>query len=89
MPSKRIEVGMEAYELTPETIIDWATNHASHEDLERTAKAVYSVFKIEQREKYPDKYKAAKAYKAKHKSHVSNIIGKTPLTRKAKQWKKI
>ena len=80
---------METYELEPDKIINWATEYASYEDLEKTAKAVYSVFKIEQREKYPDKYKAAKVYKAKHKSHISNIIGKTPLTKKVNQWKKI
>lgn len=57
--------GMEAHELTPELIIEWASNHAPYEELEAVAKGVYNVYKAEQRESHPEDFKKAKAYKHK------------------------
>ena len=58
---------MEVSEITPDNIIEWANSYASYDELGRTAKAIYSIYKIEQREKYPKMYKAARQYKHKMK----------------------
>ena len=48
------------YDLTAENIVDWANNYASEEDLELTAKAIYSIYVQNRKRKYPEEDKANK-----------------------------
>ena len=57
---------METYELEPDKIINWATEYASYEDLEQTAKSLYSIFKARQKAEKPELYKEAKQYRKKY-----------------------
>lgn len=57
---------METYELEPDKIINWATEYASYEDLEQTAKSLYSIFKARQKAEEPESYKEAKQYRKKY-----------------------
>lgn len=54
---------MEAYELEPDKIINWAVEFAGYDELEQVAKSVYSIYKSRQRTEKPHAYKNAKAYK--------------------------
>lgn len=54
---------MESYELTKEQVIDWAINYASYEELEETAKAMYSHHKQRQKTERPYEYVNAKKIK--------------------------
>lgn len=56
---------MEAYELDKKTIVEWAADYASYEELETVAKAVYNVFKARQHDEHPEHFRKAKAYKNK------------------------
>ena len=57
---------METYELEPNKIINWAIEYASYEDLEQTAKSLYSLFKTRQKAEKPELYKEAKQYRKKY-----------------------
>ena len=57
---------METYELEPDKIINWATEYASYEDLEQTAKVLYSLYKTRQKAEKPQVYKEAKQYRKKY-----------------------
>ena len=57
---------METYELEPDKIINWAIEYASYEDLEQTAKALYSLYKTRQKAEKPELYKDAKQYRKKY-----------------------
>lgn len=46
---------MNAYELTKEQIIEWALNYAGHEELEQTAKALYSIYAEDKPKNAPKK----------------------------------
>lgn len=57
------------YDITTEDIIDWAQNYASDEELEQAAKAIYSIYVLNRKEKAPEKHKANKAISRQlHKS---------------------
>jgi hypothetical protein len=51
---------MESYELEPDKIINWAINYASYEELENTAKAVYSIYTMRRKKENPQAHKSAK-----------------------------
>lgn len=63
----KIGVYMEIYELEPDKIINWAIE-ANFEELEGTAKAIYSIYKARQKQEQPENYKKAKQYKKQYKS---------------------
>tara|TARA_B100001250_G_C19659642_1_gene726442 strand:- start:567 stop:794 length:228 start_codon:yes stop_codon:yes gene_type:complete len=68
---------MEAYELTPEAIVEWANNHASYEELESTAKGIYKIYKAEQKKSHPDDFNRAKEYR-RDKSYRKPIKKRNP-----------
>lgn len=48
------------YELDPDQIIKWASDYASYEDLEKTAKALYGIYVIWRKREYPKLHQQAK-----------------------------
>lgn len=50
-------------ELTKEEILEWALDYAGYEELEETAKALYTVYTSRRRTEHPEIEKKAKAYK--------------------------
>lgn len=57
---------METYELEPDKILNWAIDYASYEDLELTAKPLYSIYKARQKAEKPEKYKEAKQFRKQY-----------------------
>lgn len=53
---------METYDVTSDQVIDWAIQHASYEELERTAKALYGLYVEERKRKYPEQQKTNRRY---------------------------
>lgn len=51
---------MEDYDLEPDKIINWAVNYANYDELESTAKAIYSVYTMRRKKEQPALHKAAK-----------------------------
>jgi hypothetical protein len=51
---------MSSYEITQDDIVDWANNYASLEELEATAKAVYSIYVQNRKATQPEKHLANK-----------------------------
>lgn len=51
---------MESYDLDETTIIDWAVNFATFEELERTAKALYGVYVETRKKTAPEAQKRAR-----------------------------
>jgi|VirMetMinimDraft_7_1064189.scaffolds.fasta_scaffold00826_28 hypothetical protein len=54
---------MEDYELEPDKIISWATQYASYEELEYTAKQLYGVYTVWRKKEFPELEKKAKKHK--------------------------
>lgn len=54
---------MESYELDPETILEWATEYATYEDLETVAKALYGVYAYTRKQLSPEDHARAKKIK--------------------------
>lgn len=48
------------YDLDPDKILIWATDYASYEELEQTAKALYGVYVIWRKRSYPEQHAKAK-----------------------------
>jgi hypothetical protein len=65
--SERTKEAMNAQDITPELIIEWAGEYASYSELETSARAIYGLYKTRQKETMPEAYKNAKAYKKKLK----------------------
>lgn len=53
------------YNLTAKDVLDWFKDYASFEELEDTAKAVYSIYVQERKQKFPEKHKANRLAKKK------------------------
>jgi hypothetical protein len=58
---------MEAYELEPDKIINWAINYAGYDELEMTAKAVYSVYIARRKKENPKAHEIAKDARKKYR----------------------
>lgn len=54
---------MEPYEVKVEDAIKWANDYASFKELESVAKAIYSIYKIRQKEDKPDEYEKNRGFK--------------------------
>ena len=57
---------MSSYEITQEEIIDWASNYASEEELETTAKAIYSIYVQNRKANHPEQHKANRVARKRH-----------------------
>ena len=58
---------MEIYEITQDVVIEWADSYASDEELENTAKALYSIYVQHRKATQPEKHLAnRKAHKQLH-----------------------
>ena len=55
-------------ELSKEDIISWGLETADYQELEDTAKALYSIYVQERKLKYPEEQKKAKHHKKKHQT---------------------
>lgn len=51
---------METYEVEQDNIISWGLEQASYEELERTAKALYSIYVMRRKRERPGEQKLAK-----------------------------
>ena len=54
---------IEPYDLTFDEVVAWANNYSTFEELEKTAKALYSIYVQERKSKYPELHKANKQAK--------------------------
>lgn len=57
---------MESYELDPDKIINWGIEWASYDELEQTAKSLYSLYVSRRKKERPDEQKKAKQYRKKY-----------------------
>lgn len=53
---------MDTYDVTPGSILDWAQQYASYEELEQVAKALYSIYVQERKHNYPEEHKKNRKY---------------------------
>lgn len=58
---------MESYELGPDKIINWAVEYADYDDLESTAKSLYSIYVTRRKREFPQLQKAAQKAKKKYR----------------------
>ena len=61
---------MESYDLEPDKIINWAVEYASYDELESTAKAIYSLYITRRKTEKPDEQKKAKKAYHQQKTRV-------------------
>lgn len=58
---------MESHDIEPDRIIDWAVSYADYDELEKVAKALYSLYIQRRRTEQPEAQ--AKARKWRNKYH--------------------
>lgn len=63
---------MQDYELDPDQIINWATDYASYEELERVSKALYGIYAVWRKRDYPKVHQAAKAQRKQFRNQNQN-----------------
>lgn len=56
----------EDFDLEPDKIINWAVKYSSYEDLEVVAKALYGIYVIQRKRKFPKEHRKAKQLKKKY-----------------------
>ena len=61
----------QSYELPEDVIIDWASQYASYEELERVAKAVYHIYVTRRMQEHPESHAAS--IKLAHKRHGKEL----------------